>query len=233
MEGQISYRIGEGEWVTVNPDQWGMLRPFPEVSALHVTAQARWRELRFAVMPQREEDPGSEALWGVGLPELISVEAQPHLRNALQDILSGWWRDPWHQARADARLALLLLDVVQLFREEQPLLPRLKDAFRPADEIWATRPLAPIEEVANACHLSERHFRRRFAESRGCSPSSWVRKLVIRQACELLKNRPDWSIEQIALHLGYRHASTFIRAFTRDRGSSPSQWQRQKLNVSG
>jgi len=54
-------------------------------------------------------------------------------------------------ARVDARLSYLLLDVVQLFLEEPPILPQMQDEIRTGDEICATRLLALIEEVANEC----------------------------------------------------------------------------------
>lgn len=229
--------VSEGRsWWTVNGEQtrqldqgnWGLLPPSDHVGALQVSSHCYWSELRFSAMPAHDRDPASLALWGLDLPVVLPEGTARILKPACEDILAWWWRDPFFKARADARLANMLMDLVQFCREEASGRLIVNDAFRPADQIWATRPLASQKDLADACKLSERHFRRLFAEAGGCSPSVWARRLLIAQACDLLRDRPDWSVEHIALHLGYRHSPTFIRAFTAEMGQSPAAWRRRK-----
>ena len=64
----------------------------------------------------------------------------------------------------------------------------------------------------------ERTFRRAFSEQRGISPARYQRIAMARQACDLLRERSDWSVLRIAKHLGYGHPPTFIRAFKAELG---------------
>jgi transcriptional regulator GlxA family with amidase domain len=64
-----------------------------------------------------------------------------------------------------------------------------------------------------------------FTRDMGVSFKSYVRALRLRKAEELLR---DWtvSVKEVAWKIGYRHASSFTRAYRQEFGSAPSRHRR-------
>lgn len=226
-DGLIEWRQA-GAWHQAGPGEWGLIPPNSESERMMISVGARWSDLRFSAMPSVEHDPDATALWGVTLPAVLSSDRTRALQVTLDDVIAWWWRDPWCRVRADARLAGLLISLVDGFRPAGSFPPIGHEALAPADRILAARPLASIPELAEACGLSERQFRRVFASARLVTPAAWARRLMAAQACDLLRDQPDYTVEQIGRRLGYRHAPTFIRAFAAEMGVPPATWRRQR-----
>jgi AraC-like DNA-binding protein len=217
----------DGQRHRLGPGVWGLQQPGSEVERLVVSAGCRWAYLRFTAMSGTQVALRAEEVWGISLPPILPAEAVQPLTRVFEDILATWWRSPWQGLRADVRLGSLLVDLVEPFQEDELQGRERQDEFRPADLIWATRPLTPVPELAAACGLSERQFRRRFTQIRKRSPAAFARRLMAAQACDAFRAHPGWSVEQVARHLGYRHAPTFTRAFRAEVGCAPSVWRRE------
>lgn len=84
-----------------------------------------------------------------------------------------------------------------------------------------------VKDLADACGLSETHFRRVFRKNMNLSPSDYVCKVRIRKASELL-NSSSCSLEEIAMKTGFISMSTFNRNFRKLLGTSPHSWRREK-----
>lgn len=84
----------------------------------------------------------------------------------------------------------------------------------------------PIEQerIAREIGMSSRTMRRKLAEE-GSSFQDVVDACRMRQAQFEFRTRPDLSIAQIALRLGYAEHSNFTRAFHRWAGVSPQAWR--------
>jgi AraC-like DNA-binding protein len=221
QHGSQQHRCTPGMWVIHQADR----------ITSHVMASpgARWGQLRFRLCP---DDPGgdplSEAAWGCSIPPVLSAEQTKTLRPVLTDILAWWWRDDWYLLRAESALASLLVDLAHQWRDQDShWLHSKQDAFTAADIIWQTRPLAPVAELAAACGMSERSFRRHFQAQRGTTPQRYARTLMATQACDALRDHPEWNVRAIGKHLGYAHPSTFIRAFQTELGTTPDQWRQR------
>ena len=218
--GHDYHRLQPGQWVIHGAD-W-------RTTEMMASPGSRWAQLRFEVNPNNNEgDPGSAQLWGSALSPVLSTEQAEAYRGSLETILAWWWRDPWHLARAEAQLHMLLVELVNTLQPQSPALPPAPDhRFAAVDDLLHSRPLAPITDLAAACNMSERHFRRAFSEERGTSPARYQRMIMARQACDLLRDNTAWSVDRIARHLGYTHSSTFIRAFKAEVSKSPVQWRK-------
>ncbi len=70
-----------------------------------------------------------------------------------------------------------------------------------------------LRELAALGGVSARHFERAFRQSTGSSPHAYVMQRRIRMGRDLLIHRPDLSIEQIRLRLGFPAAVTSHRRF--------------------
>lgn len=82
------------------------------------------------------------------------------------------------------------------------------------------------EQLACEIGMSSRTLRRRLAEE-GYNFQQILDDCRMRQAAFDFRTRPDLSIAQIALRLGYSEHSTFTRAFSRWSGMSPQLFRHQ------
>ena len=81
-----------------------------------------------------------------------------------------------------------------------------------------------VKDLADACHMSETHFRRLFGQSMNMSPIEYINLVRVQKACELL-NKTNYSMETVAEKTGFQTVSTLNRNFNRVVGSSPYHWK--------
>ncbi|MFC4809686.1 helix-turn-helix transcriptional regulator [Paenibacillus sp. GCM10023250] len=80
------------------------------------------------------------------------------------------------------------------------------------------------KELAARVGVSESHFYRLFQELHGQSPASYVDRLRMARACELLR-RPESSVTGVAMDLGYKTSQHFATLFKKYVGASPTRWR--------
>ena len=80
-----------------------------------------------------------------------------------------------------------------------------------------------VEQVAEQMNMSSTTLRRQLLQATGESPKAFFTAIQMRKATNLLSTT-DNSIAVIALQCGYQEVSSFIRAFKRVYGVSPSQY---------
>ncbi len=83
-----------------------------------------------------------------------------------------------------------------------------------------------VEDLAEQVHLSPRQLHRKFVETFGCSPQTFIMKLRIQAACEALQHE-DAQISQVATDLGFYDQSGFTQHFHKHMGLTPFKYQRQ------
>ncbi len=83
-----------------------------------------------------------------------------------------------------------------------------------------------IEDLAKLCMLSETHFRRLFKNIMEMTPTHYINKTRVLEACKYLKTT-DINIAQIALKVGFITPSTFNRNFKKFIGTSPKNWRKK------
>ncbi|WP_434752866.1 helix-turn-helix domain-containing protein [Paenibacillus amylolyticus] len=81
-----------------------------------------------------------------------------------------------------------------------------------------------IDELAELCHLSTTHFRRKFQEIMGTTPLDFLNSTRVEEACKRLKST-DASVLSISEQVGFRSISSFNRCFARLIGQSPKAWR--------
>lgn len=86
------------------------------------------------------------------------------------------------------------------------------------------------EALAERVGLSERQFRRRFAQVFGETPTRHIERMRIDAACSWLVNE-TLSIDRIAADAGFTSADTFRRSFERLRGVAPSEYRNRFTGV--
>ncbi|MFA9477399.1 helix-turn-helix transcriptional regulator [Phycisphaerales bacterium AB-hyl4] len=81
-----------------------------------------------------------------------------------------------------------------------------------------------VADVAAAVHVSPSHLRRLFAQVGRGSPLAAMHRVQVDRACELMSNA-GLSLTGIAPRCGYASLSSFSRAFSAQRGVSPTAWR--------
>ena len=87
---------------------------------------------------------------------------------------------------------------------------------------------APMATVAYALGLSERSLRRRLAEE-SVGYQALLDEVRASVACALLRGPATLPVEELAVRLGYAGATSFIHAFRRWTGTTPSAYARAEV----
>jgi len=83
------------------------------------------------------------------------------------------------------------------------------------------------EEIADHIGISADYLTDCFRQELGVTPSTYIRRYRIRQACELLRNT-DQSITQIALAVGFSDGAHFTHTFQREMETTPRAYRDSK-----
>ncbi|MEM7676586.1 MAG: GlxA family transcriptional regulator [Myxococcota bacterium] len=87
-----------------------------------------------------------------------------------------------------------------------------------------------LEHLAKIARMSPRHLTRVFREATGITLKTFTTQLRLEVATRLL-NDPQETIENIATQCGYQDARQLRRIFKKHFGTSPSEWQRRRVNI--
>lgn len=83
---------------------------------------------------------------------------------------------------------------------------------------------AVVAHMAQAAGLSERHFRSRFFQETGFTPSDYAARGLAERARELLR-QTERTVTDIALELGFSTSAYFAAFFRRHTGQTPSEYR--------
>ena len=82
-----------------------------------------------------------------------------------------------------------------------------------------------VKELANAVHISPRQLHRKFVEAFAMSPQTFIIKLRIQAACEMLQ-REDSQIAEVAQAFGFCSQSAFTELFQKYVGITPLRFRK-------
>lgn len=108
---------------------------------------------------------------------------------------------------------------------------QLRERFRelvnklPASELA----VAPLSELAERLHCSERHLSRIFREEFKVSMRTWQTEQRLQQASKLLLST-NQKVANVAKESGYQHVGLFNSLFKKRFGHTPSAW-REKMGL--
>jgi len=83
-----------------------------------------------------------------------------------------------------------------------------------------------IDQAAQAMGTNRTYLSQYINEVCNKTFYEWVRDMRVDEACQLLVNRRDLSVEQIAAMVGFSSSSNFSSTFKRVTGVTPLQWRR-------
>jgi transcriptional regulator GlxA family with amidase domain len=82
-----------------------------------------------------------------------------------------------------------------------------------------------VQELTDELSVSRRLLTERFREHLGRTPGEHIRRVRLRQACDMLL-RSDAPLSQVALDSGFCSQSHFTKAFSEYTGQTPAQYRR-------
>ncbi|UQZ34857.1 AraC family transcriptional regulator [Paenibacillus sp. PK3_47] len=141
---------------------------------------------------------------------------------------------PYYQESAYGLLLSLYIELLRIHSTNETLTEQEADqslrgdfVISPALEYITKNYMTPItiDFLAELCHLSTTHFRRKFHEIMGTAPLDFLSSTRIEEACKQLKSTDD-SILSISERVGFHSISSFNRCFSKLMGSSPKEWRK-------
>jgi AraC-like DNA-binding protein len=146
-------------------------------------------------------------------------------------------QNPYYRESVQGLLLAIYIELIRIYSKKDDSLDQetdhnLEDALviSPVLEYIYKNYMSPItiDFLANLCHLSTTHFRRKFHEIMGTAPLDFINSTRIDEACKLLKSTED-SILAISEQVGFHSISSFNRCFHKFIGESPREWRRKAL----
>lgn len=128
---------------------------------------------------------------------------------------------------AEAYLTLIVAAVARRYREEN--VPVKRAATRGVGTVvsWIGKNLAQpirVSELARLAGMSERAFYRAFRDTMGSAPVEYVLRARLLRAEELLQERGERRISEIANACGFADSNYFSACFRKRKGCAPRQF---------
>ncbi len=88
-----------------------------------------------------------------------------------------------------------------------------------------------VKKLLRLVAMSRTDLHRKLEKAAGLSATEYIRHLRLSNASRLLLERPNWSIYQVALEVGFSSHSYFTRRWRELYGCSPMEWRERKLDL--
>ncbi len=168
---------------------------------------------------------------------LLSGEDNPGLSRLILGIMEeARHKKPYYKDSIRGYLNAFVVELLRLSDDEERIVGgRGSDAvLAGALDYVATHYHQEIKvsSLAEACNMSESHFRRVFEEGMNMKPLDYINLIRVQSACELLK-KTGKSMEEVGEESGFASISAFNRNFRKILNVSPYQWKKSKENYEG
>lgn len=84
-----------------------------------------------------------------------------------------------------------------------------------------------VSSLAETLCLSPRQFHRKIIALTGETPATYILKIRMKRACQLLESRPGMTIEEIAERCGFEHTTSFYHSFKKMYGMTPTNYRKR------
>ncbi len=84
-----------------------------------------------------------------------------------------------------------------------------------------------LRDLADELSLTPHQLSQLLNERLGTNFNAYVNQYRIREACDILLNRPEMTVLAVSLEVGFNSKSAFYEAFTRFTGTSPQNYRKR------
>ena len=113
--------------------------------------------------------------------------------------------------------------------EARPIDPRISDAVSFIEEHYTER--ITVERLAVQAKMSASRFFPCFKSSLGVTPVDYLNHFRISKAIVMIVNRPDLSVDEISLAVGFESSTYFRRVFKLITGKTPRDYRKLKTGI--
>ncbi|WP_220198710.1 helix-turn-helix transcriptional regulator [Ktedonospora formicarum] len=211
----------DGEWQRCPPGT-AYLTPPGVAHAYRAVEERPWSVCWVAY-----DDSLEQASIGGESTRQVQVDPQP-----LAAVIAGLYREYIGQAEPAAMqqwaelIALYAQRIIGPERQERRLQQLWEHVNQDISHDWSN------EALANQLGISSEQLRRLCLQQLGESPMKYLTLLRMRRAMALLSS-DSYSVEQVAMRIGYHNAFAFSTAFKRAAGVSPSAYRDQMRKSKG
>jgi len=210
--GVMSVHTSEGSWVI--PPHRAVWIPRGTVHGVEMAGRVSLRTLYFA------------ADFARGLPRHCqAVNVSPLLRELILHVARVGLL--WRNEPAQARMARVILDQLQMLPQVPLQLPAPRDPrARRAIELLRNAAIERLSlaEAARRAGASKRTLERLFRSETHMTLGRWRQRLRFVQALRLLAG--GQAVTAVAAEVGYQSPSAFVSAFRRQLGTTPGRYFR-------
>lgn len=177
-------------------------------------------------------------LWAIqGTNCILNKEQYPKIHTLATSVVDEIkQQSPYYRESAYGLLMALYIELLRIHANSERLSSQEQERERdlqgdlvisPVLEFITKNYMMPvtIDYLADLCHLSTTHFRRKFHEIMGTTPLDFLNSTRIEEACKRLKST-EASILSISEQVGFRSISSFNRCFAKLMGESPKAWRK-------
>ncbi|MFH5186742.1 helix-turn-helix domain-containing protein [Paenibacillus sp. TAB 01] len=137
--------------------------------------------------------------------------------------------DPFRGVECSALGYQLLLDLFLYasrseVRSKQQHIEQLAPVFAYIEDHYA-QPIS-LQQLADQLQVSPQHTCLLFQQTLGLRPVAYLTKFRLRKAKELLLQRWDLEVREVARQVGYEDSSYFIKLFKKQEGLTPSSFRK-------
>ena len=161
---------------------------------------------------------------------ILPSAAHPWAKTMTENILSEAARlEPGYEAVVHGMSEALFFSLFRIYSAEEAqadIARRLYTGLSPALEYVNRHYMDqfPQEKLAELCHMSPTHFRRKFQQQLGTNPLSYLHQVRMMKSCDLLRST-NLPISEVAEKVGYQSLSCFNRHFAEFGRCTPSEWR--------
>jgi len=123
------------------------------------------------------------------------------------------------------QLLLMITNTCNAYVPEKYSDIRIESIIKYINENYSN--IGEIEEIAARFYISKYHLCRLFNKNLGVGLISYLNTIKIRKACEMLEQK-KLGITEIAAACGFNSSSYFCKVFKAEKGTSPSDYRKQR-----
>jgi len=223
VDGDV-YELGENQTFLIRPEQ---------LVSYEANEQDPWKYRWIAFGGEQAADALGDMLGGHSRPVITTGNNRriPVLYRSIGQSL----RQGGHGAhfRALGYLYLLMAELGTALQEPGTGAPRAENdteaLMQQIIRYLSTQYAEPIsiERMADTLGYNRAYLSRIFKQRTGMTPVTFLLKLRIDKARQLLRERPELTVEQIAASAGFQDPLYFSRQFRRFYGQSPSSYREE------
>ena len=83
-----------------------------------------------------------------------------------------------------------------------------------------------VNTLAENLCMSPRQFHRKITALTGDTPASYILRIKMQKARQLLESKPGMTVEEIAEKCGFEHVSSFYHSFKKMHGTTPANYKK-------